>query len=196
MTDELNIVSQPPLTTPIIDTEGNPSRAWAIWFRDIYNRVAYKGGNAIDENADLIDGTIETLDEAIEQIILNAFNIQQNAEDIDTNTQNLDAHVTANQAHGSNGDIVGFDDLATETINGLVRRMAQVSNAVQSSVNVSEPDASAAPAAYDQAQIQELVDLSNANKAAINQLVTDFNNAVVQLNALLQEGRDKGQMTP
>tara|TARA_R110002012_G_scaffold262505_1_gene444805 strand:+ start:2750 stop:3676 length:927 start_codon:yes stop_codon:yes gene_type:complete len=102
MVDEKNIVSQPPLTTPIIDQGGNPSKAWAIWFRDIYNRVSYKGGNAIDDNSDLIEGTIDTLEEAILQILQNvsdiadnadaieqnAEDIQQNAEDIATNAQN------------------------------------------------------------------------------------------------------------
>ena len=42
-----NIVSQPPLNVSVIDNNGLLSKAWAIWFRDIYNRVAYKGGNTI-----------------------------------------------------------------------------------------------------------------------------------------------------
>lgn len=47
MTD--NLVSQPPLTIPITNGNGILSKAWAIWFRDIYRRTGYKGGNAIDD---------------------------------------------------------------------------------------------------------------------------------------------------
>lgn len=46
-----NLVSQPPLTIPITDGNGILSKAWAIWFRDLYRRTGYKGGNAIDDLA-------------------------------------------------------------------------------------------------------------------------------------------------
>jgi hypothetical protein len=49
-----NIVSKPPLMIPMFDRSGMLNKAWSIWFRDIYNRVAYKGGNAIDDNLDAI----------------------------------------------------------------------------------------------------------------------------------------------
>ena len=90
MADERNILSQPPLTTPIIDQGGNPSKAWAVWFRDIYNRVAYKGGNAIDDNLDLIDGTIDTMEESIAQILKNVIDIAGNAEDIAGNAEDIE----------------------------------------------------------------------------------------------------------
>ena len=70
-----NLVSQPPLMIPVADANGTLSKAWAIWFRDLYRRVAYKGGNAIDDNLDLIDGTIDTLDETIAQVLLNVIAI-------------------------------------------------------------------------------------------------------------------------
>jgi hypothetical protein len=91
-----NLVSQPPLTTPMVGNNGILSKAWAIWFRDMYNRVAYKGGNAIDEIDLELDGTIETLDEVIvvvldheERIIVNESDIAQNKTDIATNKQNI-----------------------------------------------------------------------------------------------------------
>jgi hypothetical protein len=50
----INNVSQPPLNAPMIISTGMPSMAWSNWFRDLYRRTAYKGGNAIDDNlADL-----------------------------------------------------------------------------------------------------------------------------------------------
>lgn len=86
--DPKNIVSQPPLTTPLLDATGRASRAWAIWFRDLYTRTAYKGGNAIDNN-------LETLEEVIEQVLINVENIAKNREDIDQNAQDIEANVQA-----------------------------------------------------------------------------------------------------
>jgi hypothetical protein len=218
-----NLASQPPLTTAIVDNGGVLSRAWAIWFRDIYNRTSYKGGNAIDSS-------IESLDELITQVNLNIQNIQTNAENIATNAENiainakaieqnaqdiaknaediltnanaistvasnLNTHVIATEAHGSNGDIVGFNDTATELLYGLVKRMANISDAVTTSVNIATADIGSAPATYDQGYTQSVTDLTNENKAAINQLASDFNDAVTVLNNLLSESQTADQMS-
>ena len=45
-----NLASQPPLLVPMLENNGTLSRAWAIWFRDLYKRTSYQGGNAIDDN--------------------------------------------------------------------------------------------------------------------------------------------------
>ncbi len=87
-----NIVSQPPLTTPIVEQDGVMNKAWQIWFRDIYNRTAYKGGNGIDDNTDLIDGTIDTLAEAIAQVLINVENIATNSEGIEVNAADIEAN--------------------------------------------------------------------------------------------------------
>ena len=63
-----NLVSQPPLNASVIDQQGHMSRAWSIFMRDLYKRVAYKGGNSID-------------DLALELIKL-ALRVTQNEEDI------------------------------------------------------------------------------------------------------------------
>jgi len=81
--DPKNLVSQPPLTTPLLDQTGRASRAWAIWFRDLYVRTAYKGGNAIDNN-------IETLDEVIAQVLINIENIADNKSAIEVNAENIE----------------------------------------------------------------------------------------------------------
>tara|TARA_R110002153_G_scaffold173631_1_gene326405 strand:- start:1696 stop:2301 length:606 start_codon:yes stop_codon:yes gene_type:complete len=197
-----NLVSQPPLNTPIVDKNGLPSRVFSIWMRDIYKRIAFKGGNAIDENANITDGVVDTLEEVIvvvddqeERITKNTDDISINNLAINENASNLEEHELLETAHGSNGDIIGLDDLAEEAIQGLVKRMALIADGVASSANVVQADASAAPAAYLQAHSQELVDLSNANKVAINLLVTDFNNAVTVLNTLIDNSKTSNQMT-
>lgn len=225
-----NLVSKPPLQVKLIDQNGLMARAWSVWFRDLYRRVAYKGGNSIDENIEDIDqlvaaveANIIAIDENKEAIENNALAIAQNAEDIAENTESiiqnalaiaqnsidiaananaiillansLDSHVNSSQAHGSNGDIVGFNDVADETIVGLVKRMASISDAVETTVDITTADIGAAPTAYDQVYTQSVTDLTNENKAAINQLSSDLNDAIAVLNNLLAESKTSGQMT-
>lgn len=176
----------------MVDANGMPSRTWAIWFRDLYKRTSYKGGNAIDDNKGNSDEEFLELNSTLQETITQ---VNDNIEQISLVEIGLSDHELLESAHGSNGDIVGFNDLADETVVGLVKRMTLISDAIASVVNVSVADASAAPAAYSQAHSQELVDLSNANKLAINTLVTDFNNAVTLLNSLITESKTSGQMT-
>lgn len=201
-----NLVSQPPLNVPMIEANGTPSKVWAIWFRDLYRRTAYKGGNAIDDNKNEVDEELlvitATLEETIVQVNVNIqaiadneSNITINANAIIDNANNLITHEELEEAHGSNGVIVGFDDIADEAKQGLVKRMAVLADAIASTVEVVQANASAAPATYSQTHSQELVGLSNANKAAINTLVTDFNNAVTVLNDLIARSKTSGQMT-
>lgn len=228
--DPKNQVPAPPLTTALADPNGNLNRSWAIFFRELYNRTSYKGGNAIDNNITTleelisqVETNVQAISENVKAISTNAENIAINSADIATNsaaivqnalgiaqnviniqanadailflTTSLDTHVNAFQAHGSNGDIVGFNDVADETIVGLVRRMALIANAVDTTVNIVTTDIGAAPATYDQNYTQSVTDLTNENKAAINQLASDLNNAIAVLNNLLSESQTSGQMT-
>ena len=220
-----NLVSQPPLNTPLVDGNGMPTRALSIWMRDVYRRVAYKGGNAIDDNKAETDealiGIGSTLEETIAQV-------NQNIENISLNAENLENHEALEEAHGSNGNIVGFNDLATVLLVGLVNQMALVNDAVDSTVSVDSPDATistvsvdspsiaSAPATYDQAFTDTIVTLvnelksdtnqlvsdvnpsatlSNELKADVNQVVTDINASIAQLNELLANSKTSGQMT-
>jgi len=228
--DPKNIVSQPPLTAPLLDQTGRASRAWAIWFRDLYVRTSYKGGNAIDNNLESLDDVIRQVNENVEaieanrlSIIENAEAIQKNSDDIAQNSEDilqnalaiaqnasdiaanadailllansLDSHINATEAHGSNGSVVGFNDLANESTVGLVLRMAEIADAVETTVDITTPDVAAAPATYDQSYTQSMADLTNENKAAINQLASDLNSAIAVLNNLLAESKSSGQMT-
>lgn len=87
-----NIVSKPPLNTSMVEKNGKPSKTWAIWFRDLYTRTSYKGGNSIDENkefaesieSDLID-TNSSLEETVEAVNINIVDIAVNEQDISDN---------------------------------------------------------------------------------------------------------------
>jgi hypothetical protein len=214
----VNQVSQPPLTTPISDSSGTLNRAWAIWFRDLYVRTSFKGGNSIDENKALADEELLALGSSLEETITA----------VNENEQTLNTHIGAEQAHGSNGNIIGDQDFATVLLFGLVKQMAQVANAVDSTVSVDavdatistvsvdSPDVVAAPVAYDQtftdtivtlinelkADVNQVVTdvnpsatLSNEIKSDVNQLVIDLNDSIAQLNELLSNSQTSGQMT-
>lgn len=183
-----NLVSQPPLNVPFIDSLGRPSKAWQTWFRDLYQRTAFKGGNAIDNNSELIDDTIDTLEEAIIQILINVDDIQENSD-------NLSNHESLTEAHGSNGDIVGFNDIADEVNFGLVKRMVIILDLALSAVNITTPDIGTAPGTYNQAYTQSIADLTNECKASINALANDLNVVIQTFNLLLQRGKDANQMS-
>lgn len=210
-----NIVSQPPIQVPMADSSGNISKAWSIWFRDLYRRVAYKGGNAIDDNKEQTDQAITGINLDITEIddkllLANAtiaeviIAVNENETEISANRADIDTHTALESAHGSNGNVVGFNDIATDAIVGLVKRMQIVADAVDatsSSVVVSSPNATAAPAAYDQAQVQTIVTLANETKADVNTLASDLNtvvtevNAIVtKLNSLIANSKTAGQM--
>jgi methyl-accepting chemotaxis protein len=285
--DPKNLVSQPPLTTPLLDQTGRASRAWAIWFRDLYVRTSYKGGNSIDNNLETLDDVIAQVLQNIEDIAANKEAIEKNAEDIAQNAADIAANTEAiiqnalaiaqnagdiadntaaiaqniidiaanaqnilNLEHRAFGDVrppiyqasgvsysigdyvvdpsgdpqryfkakvaiadpagpfnsshwteksirnsVTPDDLATELLVGLVKKMADIADAVDSSVNIATPDIGSAPATYDQAYTQSVTDLTNESKAAINQLASDLNDAIAVLNNLLAESKTSGQMT-
>lgn len=252
-----NIVSQPPLMSPMVDSKGNLTRSWSIWFRDLYDRTANKRGNAIDAldkettdivtqvlinieniaanglaiavnsdniqiNADNIAINVEkilentlAISENADQILINSNNISTNASNIVNNTANIAAnaasivinanniatltsdfglHVEAETAHGSNGAIVGKDDLATSLVAGLVKTMASLADLTSSTATIVLPDIGLAPAAYDQAYAQSVTDMTNEAKLKINQLTTDLNATIDKVNSIISESKLSGQM--
>lgn len=196
-----NIVSQPPLTTRMVDANGNPSRAWAIWFRDLYVRTSYKGGNAIDaESADLTD-IIAAINANIENIEANASAIEatnaqitENTNAISTTSSNLSSHVGVNSAHGSNGAIVGSNDFATNSTAGLVKSMSSLAVLAASTANITIPDLASAPATYNQAYMQSVATMANEAKLKINQLTADLNATIDKVNSIISESKLSGQM--
>ena len=90
---------------------------------------------------------------------------------------------------------VTFDDIATPSIYGVVKKMALVNNAIASVVSVVSPDVLAAPVAYSQVHIDTIVSLINELKAGVNQLVVDVNLDAVQFNELLTNSKLTDQMS-
>ena len=126
----------------------------------------------------------------------NTTNIGINATGISTNASNLTTHENDTSAHGATGNNVGTLDYASAGTGGVVLRAVKVTNAVDSTVSVDSPDATVAPLVYDQAQIQTIVTLANETKGDVNQLVTDVNAAIAQLNAFLLANQNAKQMAP
>lgn len=116
--------------------------------------------------------------------------------DLDQLRLEFDTHVANQSAHGATGDIVGTDDYATALVGGTVLLATAVANAAASTVSVTLPDATAAPAAYNQAQAQSVVTLANEMKGDINTLVANFNALTTQFNALLASERTAKQLAP
>lgn len=128
------------------------------------------------------------------EIDSNTTGVATNAGNITTVTDNFNTHDASNSEHGVTGDNVGTGDFAQTAIGGVVLLADLVADAVDSAVSVDSPDATAAPAAYDQTQAQTVVTLANEMKGDINQLVSDLNDAITQLNDLLQQMKDANQM--
>lgn len=98
-TSKRNIGGEPPLNSPMSDQTGMINRAWATWFRDLYKRTTFKGGNAIDENKTATDQELleitSTLEEVIVQVNENIYEIEQNSDDIADNTQAINDNTQA-----------------------------------------------------------------------------------------------------
>lgn len=109
--------------------------------------------------------------------------------DVAAVTDGLADHVGTNTAHGALGDIVGSENFAESGRGGAVFQAISVADAVDSLVNITTPDASAAPLVYSQAQMQEVVTLLNEVKAAVNQLAGDLNSSNAVINDSLESER-------
>lgn len=121
-----NLVSQPPLIVPIINVHGVLDRAWSIWFRDLYRRTAYKGGNSIDDNAkaiEAIEGDLEDLTVRVtkneEDIAALTIRVGKNEDDIAA----LDLRVTQNEE-----DITALDLRVTQNELDIAQLQIDVDN--------------------------------------------------------------------
>lgn len=74
---------------------------------------------------------------------------------------------------------------AASGVKGLVEKAANVADAVASTVSVDSADAS---------DLATVITLANENKADTNQLVSDLNDAITQVNAILTAIQAAGQM--
>lgn len=124
----------------------------------------------------------------------NISSIDQNTIDISTNATNFEEHNTSTTEHGVTGNNVGDENFCTELIGGVVLLMELVANAASSSETIALADIAAAPAAYNQSYIQTLATMANETKLRHNNMLSDLNNAITQLNDLISKSQTAKQM--
>ena len=163
------------------------------WSTLATNDYLYKQNN-INSMADLSDDQTDQIVINTDNISTNAQGISDNADAIGDNTtaigdnaDNLTDHENLTTAHGVTGVNVGTLDFATAGTGGVVNLAAAVVDAVASVVSVDSPDATDLPT---------VITLSNEMKGDVNQVVTDLNNSLTQLNILLANMRTANQLTP
>lgn len=111
---------------------------------------------------------------------------------ITTADSTLGTHTALTTAHGSNGQIVGANDIASTTARGIVFRAAASGDASASAVSVTSPNAATQSGVYVQADVQTIATLANETKGDVNQLTTDLNTAIASLNDLKAKLRAAG----
>ena len=172
----------------------------ATYFRHL-NKMLLQLWKRTGGGSDTIDSTvvqqainINDIATVAAAIDTNTANVATNVTNITTNATNLTTHEALTIAHGSNGDVVGKLDLATESLVGLVKQMDLVSDAVASTVAVASADVAAAGATYDQTYTDTIVTLVNETKADLNTLTTDLNAVITVVNTLLANSKTSDQM--
>jgi len=107
-------------------------------------------------------------------IATNVANIQINTDDIATLNQGLSDHEADTSAHGVSGDNVGTNDFASSTTGGVVLLASLVADLGE----ILTSDVGAAPSFYSQFYTQDVTDLTNENKAKINEIVLKVNEII------------------
>lgn len=119
-----------------------------------------------------IQSNTDRLDIAEPKIQSNAYRLDTAEPIIADNTNRLDtvepiAAANASAIALASGQLVGNLDFATPAVGGVVLLAALISDLTQ----ITTADIGAAPATYDQAYTQSVTDLTNENKAKINEIV-------------------------
>lgn len=90
---------------------------------------------------------------------------------VSQNDLKTSAHIDDESAHGVTGDNVGNEDYCTEVLGGVVDLAALIADLTP----IVTVDIGAAPVAYDETYTNSVTDLTNENKAKINEIVTKVN---------------------
>ncbi len=141
---------------------------------------------ANNQKIEQLGETVEGQESAINQSDANSRSALKKANEAigksETNAQNLSTHTSSATQHGATGDIVGNENFAQASIGGVVLLASKVDELTQNTVNVVN-----APAAYDQAHAQSLVD-------AINSLASKQNDIIGKINEFIQSQQNAKQM--
>ena len=127
-------------------------------------------------------------------ISTNTTNISTNASGISTNATNLTNHEADTSAHGVTGVNVGTLDYCSLSVGGVALLCESRSNSSSTAEQVTQANATVAPAAYNQVQIQTIVSLANDTKEKYNQLESDFQTLLTAHNDLLTKLRTAKQL--
>ena len=141
---------------------------------------------ANNQKIEQLSETVEGQESAINQSDANSRSALKKANEAtgrsETNAENLSNHTSSSTQHGATGDIVGNEDFAQAAIGGVVLLASKVEELTQNTVNVTN-----APAAYDQAHTQSLVE-------AINSLASKQNDIIGKINEFIQSQQNAKQM--
>jgi hypothetical protein len=96
--------------------------------------------------------------------------------------QDLETHEQSDSVHGVTGEVVGTEDYAQELIGGVVLLASKVNSITQKTVSIGD-----APATYDQAHEQSVVD-------AVRSLANKQNDIIGKVNELIKALQDAKQM--
>lgn len=123
-----NTVSLPPLNQPMVMPNGQLTKAWSIWFRDLHKRTSWGGGNAIDSLIGPDDVATEAVAGIVKQLQLIADVSDKNQAVVATCDP---APLTYSQAslqnviNLANANKIGINDLYNE-INDLAKKINEL----------------------------------------------------------------------
>lgn len=137
----------------------------------------------ISANKALIQQNTSDIADNDSEIAKNKLDIQGNAQAITQTNQDLIAHTSANSAHGATGNIVGKQDFCTDVLGGVVLLAGNIDDLLPVVVNVAD-----APATYDQAHMQTVVE-------TIRMLGQKQNDTITKINAILAGQKTAKQMS-
>ncbi len=172
-------VDPPPIAVRVVDSNGYPTRELKEYLYRLWTRTADPKGNLLDEASQQATSAQETANASIE---LSGNATQQ----IQQLVAALNQHIELEQAHSSNGAIVGFNDLAETNKAGLVKKAQSVNFPGETNATTSAVVVTAAPATYSQAQVQELVVQLNSRTVELNKLIVSYNQQAAILEQMKQ----------
>ena len=168
-------------------TEENASQQVAIESNTELATSAQSAANSAlsqaGDNASAIAQNASDISDNASAIGTNAIDVSGNATAITNLSLDLTDHENSTIAHDSTGDIVGNQDYCTTSIGGVVNIAALVSDALPVVISIAD-----APATYNQAHIQALVD-------SIRLLGDEHNALVTLINSLLAGQKAAKQMS-
>lgn len=167
----------------LLKTSGLPAEFQRLFARDYVSLKESALGST-----DSLSGLTIRVDDAEDSLTLTITNLS-------ALTTAYNAHAAATSAHGASGNIVGTGNVATAITNGVVKLASAVADQAASTVSVTNTP-NAAPAAYSQVDAATWVTLLNELKTDVNQLVLDLNALTTKVNDSLATERTALQRSP